>query len=169
MRISLQIILILILQIEVHAQFQIQDTELKISIPEKWTHAGDQENEQLKMSSFKRDPIQDSEGRGIIANIALISEANQGMDVVTYSAVKRGEMPNFDVLEVFIPKDWKMKYKNGIGYKGKYTDVNGEHTVYVMFFVNGDKGVRIICDSTTEVFNKIEQELISILKTVNLR
>ena len=77
-------------------------------------------------------------------------------------------LANFDVLEVFIPKDWKMKYKNGIGYKGKYTDVNGEHMVYVMFFVNGEKGVRIICDSTTEVFNKIEQEFISTLKTVNI-
>jgi hypothetical protein len=95
----------------------------------------------------------------------LITENNQGMDVVMYSALKRGEMP-FDVEKVFIPKDIKMEYKNAICYLGTYSDDYGLHKVYVIFMNNEKIGVRIICDVMDELFEQVDEEFLTTLRSI---
>jgi hypothetical protein len=89
---------------------------------EEWDFIDTKEANEMLIHTFKRAPIIDSQERQIVANVSIIQESTNGLDVVTYSAAKRSSMPAFDVEKVFIPKDIKMKYKNGIGYLATYSD-----------------------------------------------
>lgn len=147
--------------------FLINETKLAIEMPnEDWKLADTQTNGDKKVYYFKRTPITDSQNRQVIPNISIIVESNQGMDVVTYSAMKRIEMP-FEVLEVFIPANINMEYENAIGYKGVYDDKFGAHKIYVIFLNNKKKGLRIICDVTEELFDQVEPEFLDALTSIN--
>ncbi|MCB0497216.1 MAG: hypothetical protein KDC79_13840 [Cyclobacteriaceae bacterium] len=113
---------------------KIAHSKLVIDFPnDEWSFKGEQTSGNTTIQFFKRTPIVDSLQRSVIANISILTETDVSQDVVTYSAIKRVETP-FDVENVFIPKDIKMKYKNGIGYKGTYSDKYGLHRIYFIFF-----------------------------------
>jgi hypothetical protein len=40
------------------------------------------------------------------------------------------------------------------------------HTVYVVHAINGDRGLQVILDTTTETFPAIDAEFLQILKSV---
>ena len=148
------------------AQYKIDRTDLEFQLPnEEWTFSGEQTYGDKVIQVYKRTSIVDSQQRNVIANISIITESNQEMDVVTYSALKRGEMP-FDVEKVFIPKDIKMKYKNAICYLGTYTDKFGIHKIYFIFLKSEQIGVRIICDVTEELFEQVDEEFLATLQSI---
>lgn len=122
---------------------------------------------------YKREPIIDSAGREIIPNIAFMVETvtdTVSLDVVTYSVSRRGLFPA-KTIGMF---DWengnadpkfkytlgfpKMKFKNAMGFIGIYKDWIGDHTVYLVFLLNKHKGVVVIMDMTTELFEKYKKE-----------
>ena len=146
----------------------IPGTNLKVEMPnDKWSLTNTQDNNTMTIYYYKREPIEDSLGRQVIPNISIIKESNSGMDVVTYSAMKRSQMPAIDIEKIFIPKDIKMKYKNGIGYLGYYSDKYGKHKVYIMFLNDGDVGLRIICDVMYELFEQVDKEFVDMFKSIS--
>ncbi|MDP4218706.1 MAG: hypothetical protein Q8927_21125, partial [Bacteroidota bacterium] len=107
----------------------------------------------------------DSLNRSIIPNIGVIIEnVADKMDVVTYSAKKRGSA-SFDVTAMFIAGDGKINFVNAVGYKGTYTDAF-EHIVYVVHAINNKKGIQIILDTTTGTFDQIEPEFFEVLRSI---
>jgi hypothetical protein len=88
------------------------------------------------------------------------------MDAVTYSALKRSKV-NFEVLEVYTHEGGQIGFQNAIGYKGKYVDNGGlDHTIYIVHGVNGKKGFQFICDVTTNILDKVEDEFFMTLKSI---
>jgi len=118
---------------------------------------------------FKRQPVEDSQGRQVIPNIAvLIEEVGDDVDVVTYTAMKRSRVA-FDVQEVFTHEGGRMTFKNAIGYKGTYTDRGGlDHTVYIVHGLNEGKGLQVICDTTTDILDRLDDEFLLTLKSIRL-
>lgn len=162
------ILLLLINFLALGQTAKISKTKLEFDIPnDKWAFIEDKSNDLQTIQFFKRTPIVDEQQRHVIASIAIITEANVSYDVVTYSALKRSEMP-IDIEEVFIPKDIKMKYKNGICYKGIYEDKSGLHRIYYIFLINNGTGVRVICDVTAELFEQVEPEFLLALKSIRV-
>jgi len=68
--------------------------------------------------------------------------------------------------KVFIQKDGIIDLKNAIGYKGKYSDTFGEHTVYIIHGINNSKGIQIIFDVLTNLFDKLDPEFKVTLKSL---
>ncbi len=152
-----------------HAQdtvYLFREANIKLNIPNsRWHLQPKQVKNGFTIYLFKRDPVLDSSHRQIIPNAAVIIEKiPPKMDVVTYSVNKRAQS-FFSVTKMFIHDDGTINYKNAVGYKGTYTD-KVDHTVYVVHAINGDKGLQIILDTTTETFAALEAEFLQILKSI---
>ncbi|MDP4149349.1 MAG: hypothetical protein Q8938_08565 [Bacteroidota bacterium] len=142
------------------------EAKITIDLPNNaWHFTGKQEKNNLVVYVFKRDEVRDSLNRSIIPNIGVIIEnVADKMDVVTYSAKKRGSA-SFDVTAMFIAGDGKINFVNAVGYKGTYTDAF-EHIVYVVHAINNKKGIQIILDTTTGTFDQIEPEFFEVLRSI---
>jgi hypothetical protein len=146
----------------------IKEAKIKIDLPNKlWALADKQSNNDVTVYYFKREFIEDEDGRKIIPNIGVVVEdVENDLDVVIYSAAKRAKI-NFEVSEVYTSDGGKIGFANAIGYKGKYNDNRGlAHTIYVVHGVNGNKGFQVICDATTSVADKVEGEFLASLKSL---
>lgn len=146
--------------------YLFKEANIKINIDNSvWHLQPRQEQNGYVIYVFKRDPVVDSSGRSIIPNVAVVIEdVDPKMDVVTYSVVKRGKS-GFDVDKMFIHGDGVIDFVNAVGYKGSYAD-EMKHTVYVIHAINGNKGIQVIMDATTETFPAIDPEFRRILKSI---
>lgn len=146
---------------------KLTEADIQFDLPNKqWALKDKQENNNMLVLFYKRQPITDKSGRQIIPNIAFIVETvPDTTDLVVWSMQKRSLKP-FEVKEVITcnSKPAKLKHKYAIGYKGNYTDKGGiEHTIYVVHLIHKGKGVQIFLDITAELFPKYESEF---LKTI---
>lgn len=151
--------------------YQLKEADIRLDMAnDAWSLADKQENKGMVVYIFKRQPIEDAEGRQVIPNIAvIIEEVDKDLDAVTYSAMKRSEV-NFEVQEVFTHESGKMHFSNAVGYRGQYADSRKlDHTIYVVHGVNGGKGIQLICDATTSVIGTVEEEFFTTLKSLSRR
>ena len=146
---------------------EFDEAKVKMDLPNDSWSLADKRSGSMTAYIFKRQPIEDSSGRQIIPNIAvLIEDVDKKTDAITYSASKRIKTP-FEVSDVFTHEKGTLMFKNAIGYKGKYVDQGGlEHTVYVVHAINEKKGLQIICDVTTNILDKVEPEFLAALKSI---
>jgi len=149
------------------SQELIKEASLSFKLPnDKWELKGKQDKNGKQVYFFKRESIKDKLGRDVIPNISIIVEdVDKKLDVVTFSALKRGQV-NFEVDEVFIHEKGIIDFKNAIGYKGRYTDKFGEHTIYVLHAINKKKGLQIFFDVLTGVFEELDSEFKFTLKSI---
>ena len=144
-----------------------KEANIKINVPDSvWHMQPRQQRKGYIIYSFKRDPIIDSLNRSIIPNIAVIIEKiSPKTDVVTYSINKRAKM-NIKVTQTFIDGDGIINFINAVGYKGSYVDGNSlTHIVYVVHAINGDKGIQLILDTTSETFSLVNPDFLAVLKS----
>ena len=147
---------------------KITEANIEIDLPnDSWFLADKQTQNGTGVYFFKRNPVADSEGRQIIPNIAVIVEdVEEGTDAIAYSALKRLNV-GFKVLKVHTHEDGLINFQNAIAYKGSYVDQGKlDHTIYIVHGINGDKGLQIIFDATTDVFDKVEGEFLTTLKSI---
>jgi hypothetical protein len=148
--------------------YVFKEANIRIDIPTSAWHLRPKEKRNgYIIYTFKRDPIQDSADRSIIPNVAVVIEKiDPKMDVVTYSVNKRANNA-FHVDQMFFPGEGMIDLVNAVAYKGSYIDQNHlNHTVYVVHAINGDKGIQIIMDTTTETFPLIDPEFRQILRSI---
>lgn len=146
----------------------LKEAKIKMDLPnDSWSLADKKNERNMAVYIYKRQPIEDAEGRQIIPNIAVIIEdVEKDLDVIAYTALKRSKV-SFEVLKVYTHHEGQIAYENAIGYKGKYTDKGGlDHTIYVLHGINGRKGFQLICDVTTNIHDKVEAEFFSTLKSI---
>lgn len=147
---------------------ELKEIKLKIDLPsDSWVLKQYDSANATTVYIFKRQPISDSEGREIIPNVGVIIESiEEGVDIITYTALKRKQIP-FKSTEIFTHEKGEITFENAIGYRGNYTDNLGlDHTVIVVYGIQAGKGFQVICDSTTDIFEKVEPEFSSILKSL---
>ncbi len=149
----------------VFAQNTIDRTNLKFELPNKaWTFNEEKKIGDKVIRDYKRTPLDNSQ-KSAIPNISIITEHRKEVDVMTYFAVKRTEMP-LDIETVILPKELKMKYNVGICYFGSYSDDSGSHKRYITFLNNKKIGVTVICDVDDGHFKKVDKEFLSMLSSI---
>jgi hypothetical protein len=148
-------------------QERIEEAKMSLELPnDKWELKDKVEQNGMQIYFFKREPIIDSLGNEVIPNISVIVEnVSKKLDVVSYSMLKRGQV-NFEVIDVFIHDSGLIDFKNAVGYKGKYNDKHGEHTVYVIHAINNKKGLQIFFDVLTGLFDDLDEEFKLTLKSI---
>jgi hypothetical protein len=149
---------------------QLPEAGLSVSLPATWDS-----NPQVRqrpghtMYQFRRSPIIDSSGRNIIPNFAvMIDNVPDSQDLVEYSIAKRMKLP-MKVLQVIAPDKNEFGYVEGIGYLASYDDPPGlTHKIYVVHAIIKGKGIQVIIDGTDSVFDDLDSEYKSILKSFKL-
>jgi hypothetical protein len=159
-----------------------QETELLINIggwdfsfelpSEKWSLMDVQRNSETGTTCYlyRREGILDSKNIQVVPIIAILfEEMPKDMDAVEYSTLcrEREQREPFIPEEVFTHEDGVIDLKNAMGYVLKYTDsTNEEHTVKLVYAVNGKTGIQVIMDVTTELFPIVEPEFNRTLKSL---
>ena len=73
---------------------------------------------------------------------------------------------NIHVEQTFVKGDGIINFINAVGYKGSYVDGNSQkHIVYVIHAINGDKGIQLILDTTSETFLLVNPDFLSVLES----
>lgn len=138
--------------------------------PAKWNlvRNGIDEKSKKYLVMFEHTPIKDPQGRSIKPVIAIICEAvPDSVDVIRYSIAKRAHTP-FKVNKMMSHHDGSFQYRNTVGYEGQYTRKVG-HKVFVAHMRHGSAGLQVICDSTDGVYDKVEAEMRSFLRSIMFR
>ncbi len=149
---------------------EIKEASIQFELPSSvWKFNGTENNNKTTAHYYKRAPIIDSMNREVFASFAFVTEpVGRKMDLVSYSLAKRMAVP-FDVIEVFTFNDKPdlLNYKYAIGYKGTYTDKIGiSHTVYIVHLINNKTGVQLICDITTELLPRCENDFRTVISSL---
>jgi hypothetical protein len=116
---------------------------------------------------FERKPIKDAKGRNVKPVIAIICESvPESMDVIRYSIWKRGQMP-FKVNKLITHQDGGFTYRNSVGFEGEYTKGTVLHKIFIGHLRHGKVGIQAICDSTDGVYDAVEDDMRSFLRSIN--
>jgi len=146
-------------------KYEIIKNRLVFEIPnEEWFRNKLAVNQRFTWHSFKRNPIRNSDGIDVYPNISFLIEDVQGVtDVILFSAQKRETMP-FQVDSVFTYEGSNLRLKNAVGYLGKTKYDDGtEHTVLVVHALLDKKGIQIVMDITSDLFDEYGKEFWSAL------
>ena len=118
---------------------------------------------------FERNPIKDSKGRDVKPVIAIICESvPESVDVIKYSIWKRGHTP-FKVNKLITYQDGSFTCRNSVGFEGEYTKGKVLHKIFVGHLRHGKVGVQAICDSTDGVYDAVEEDMRSFLRSINFK
>jgi hypothetical protein len=149
----------------------IKEANIKLDFSEEWFLADKPSNENIQGYIFKRKPITDETGLQVIPNIAVFIETiPPDLDVIVYSANWRIRTP-FKVKSMFShddpKKDVDFNFENAVGYVSEYNDSKGRpHNTYYIYAINEGKGIQIIFDSTTSVFEIADKEFRRTIKSI---
>ena len=146
--------------------FEIEKSNLSINFENNNWHLNKPENtSKYSIFTFKRTPIKEG-SKNIIPNISFMIEDTDSKDVITYSTLKRINIP-FEVVKVLSVEKGDLSIENSIGYIGKYIYENGEnHTIFIIHSIYNKKGIQIIFDTTEDTYKEIETEFKEILKNI---
>ena len=149
---------------------RIPEAGLSVSLPSTWSSNPEKtERSGRTLYRFQRSPITDPSGQRIIPNFAVVIESvPPDQDVIEYSTEKRLKSP-FKVLKVITSENGEFGDVSGIGYIATYNDPpQMVHKVYVVHTIIGDKGIQIFVDGTESVFDTLDSEYKSILRSFKL-
>ena len=138
--------------------------------PAQWklVRNGMVKNSKAYLLMYERNPIKDSEGRNVRPVIAIVCEmVPDTLDVIRYSISKRGQTP-FKVNELLTPQDGSFSYGNSVGFEGGYKKIV-EHKILVGHMRHGKVGLQVICDSSEEVFNQVEEDMRNFLRSITFK
>jgi len=117
---------------------------------------------------FKSRSIRDSQGREVQPVIAVIVESvKDSSDVIVYSIQKRASTA-FTVNKVLSFEDGYFTHRNSIGYEGEYKKQDIIHKLLIAHMREKSVGLQVICDSTDDVYNQVEQDMRNFILAIGI-
>ncbi len=156
-----------------HAQKTYTDGGVKYVMPDTaWSLTHKQQiAPRMHASFYKRIGILSPDGLRIASNIAVITEelVKPGVNVLIYS-IDHVNSKRYDHIDLKIAREFRVKTGDRVIYRGTYNDPKGkEHIVYVVFVMNGNKGLHFIADVNTEIFDQVEDEVKAFIKSIEVQ
>jgi len=147
--------------------FEIPEAKIFLQLPnDKWSLA-DHSGTDFIQYIFKRNEIEDSQGRTIIPAIMLYIEdaTSYNQDLVEYSMQKRLQFSKKNIQitsNILIPTDEEFPFptlKNAMLITASYSDKGFDHIFYMAYIITQDnKGVQLYMDMTKDIAKKYEKE-----------
>jgi hypothetical protein len=168
----LWVVIIMMISSNVIGQQIIKEAGIKFNLADSvWKRNSSQiENtKDVTVYRFKRIGIDLKDDKQISPTISVIVETVQdSLNVMVFSAMKKAKTP-FDIEDVIIPENYKMKFHNAIGYRGGYTDKTGtRHTIIMIYLINKNKGVQILMDITRYLYDEYGSEFDELIRSIEV-
>ena len=162
-------LILFFLPLSVLAEEKIKKAKISFDLPnDKWQPDQVLTMKKLAAYIYQREPIMDSSGTEVSANISFIVEkVEKGMDVMTFTEICKQRV-SFEILETITADDDRLSFKNAIAYKGTHSDKWGDHTIYVVHLINKRYGVQVVMDIMSELLPQVEDEFLKTLKSIRL-
>lgn len=149
---------------------EIDIVKIKFELPNSdWKLTKQHKLKDMDWFYYERDAIENSEKIKIVPSISFIVEdIDESMSLLAFTKAKN-EQAKFYINKVFTNKDNEklLNIDSAVGYRGIYFDKsNFEHTVYIIHFKNNQKGVQIVFDITSDVFTKLDDEFIKVMRSL---
>jgi hypothetical protein len=144
---------------------------ISVSLPKAWQRTPDvyDENPNVILYQFRREPVFDDRARKIIPNFAVFAEdVSRGTDVSTFSDKKRSSSIFAHHTILASPKT-ALGGVGGLCYISTYDDGPDrlEHRIYLVYSIVGNKGLQIMIDGTESVFDMLSSEYEYILRSLS--
>lgn len=154
-------------------QYVIHEAGLVITLPnENWkTMPVKRPNQHI----FRRANAKDTTGRKIFPEVVISIEPVKPYTPLTeYSVFKQTgfaeRLKNYKVEKTFTNSDGMLKMSYAIGNKARYEDEEGvKHTFYFIHLVEETKGVQILIEVPSAGFPLYEEELTSIIRSLEYK
>jgi len=118
---------------------------------------------------FKHIPILDSLNRPVQPAIGIhYEEVTEKMDCIEYALNFIGLYPFHKPMPVLgYPK--YSSNKNSLVYLGEYTRYEVNHKVIIAYILDKHVGIEIIMDATSELYPKVESDMLLFLKNIIIK
>lgn len=116
---------------------------------------------------FEREELYDTAGNAVRPFCGIMTELvpPEQRDIIQYSVSWRLRVP-FKVDAVFSHESGPLQLKNAIGYRGRKSYGNTEHSLIVVHGLFRDRGFVISCDATTAVLPQVQGEFEALLHSM---
>ncbi len=129
-------------------------------------------NSRMDAAFYKRVALKDEKGLKVTPNIAVLIEdlpvSNVDIDIYSrhHKSSKRYQHIDMELTNEIIPTD----LSNAVVYEGTYSDPrNKDHTVLVVYAVNGTKALHFIADIRSDLFEDIEDEFTGAIESITVK
>jgi hypothetical protein len=154
--------------------YYVKEGPLKFTIPnDKWMPLPEKKNANNScLLHFKRLGVKDSVGRKAFPEIVIIIEpVHANAELTDYSLNKQKPYKNlkkYRVEKVFTSSDGMLRLHYAVGQKNSYEDANGiKHTFYFIHAIKHHRGIQVIIDIPSDLFETYEEELVSVIKSLD--
>lgn len=153
--------------------FRIPRTGISLQLPnDKWKPSAETDSSQ-GVFFFKREPIKDTHNRSIIPAIMVFVEdaKKYNEDLILFSTEKQMSLRkrglDIDTMQIPTDKGCPLTYRNGIFFKGSYTQNGIAHIMYLIYLIDKEKhGIQLYLDMTADLGGQYEEELLATIRSV---
>lgn len=155
--------------------YEIPEVKMFLQLPNEEWYLTHHSGTDLVEYVFKRNAIQDSQGRAIVPAIMLYIEDARSFnqDLLVYSMQKRLQFSKKNIQinnKILIPTDKEFPFptfKNSMLITASYADNGIEHVFYMSYIITKDnKGIQLYMDMTKDIAPKYEKEFWTTLNSI---
>lgn len=170
MKKTIFILLLLAAAANLNAQIAFQRAGIRYELPNEHWYLDHEDRIAPRLWGlfYKREGIANDVGLTIIPNMVMIIEdlVEKDMNIIEY-ALQHTSSSRYRHINLEVDRDIRLNIKDAILFKGTYMDPHKtEHTVYILFALSGNKGIHLIEDVPTNIFSKVENEFVDIIKSI---
>lgn len=153
--------------------YHLKEGPLGFTIPnDNWMPINPTRTKTSTIWHFKRLNTKDSLGRKAFPEVVVIIErVPLSMDLTTFSLSKQKPYQNlkdYRAEKVFTDSDGMLRLHYAVGHKAYYEDGNGvKHTFYFIHAIKHDKGIQVIIDTPSTLFDTLEEEFTSVIRSLD--
>lgn len=153
--------------------YYMKEGPLTLTIPnDNWMPINPTRTKTSTIWHFKRLNTKDESGKKAFPEIVVIIEkVPLDMELTKFSISKQKPYQNlkdYKAEKVFTDSDGMLRLHYAVGHKAYYVDANGvNHTFYFIHAIKHDKGIQIIIDTPTSLFDTLEDEFTSVIRSLD--
>ena len=150
---------------------RIEEWRFAFQLSPEWTFAGITQEQDVTYYLYTRETMVDRFHRPITGSMTIaFQKIETGWTISEYSAALKSIVPlGWNIEEIYTHEDGRLSLKEAVLYLIRYSDSQrNEHTAYVVHGKNGEIGIQIVMDITSELFAEVKVELDKTLNTFAL-
>jgi hypothetical protein len=117
--------------------------------------------------TYLHKPIINKSGYSIKPGISIFYEnVDDSLDVIVYMSYYEFHGMKYQSDKIFNYENGPLTYQNAIGQYGSYQNQGVDHKIIIVYMIYKDVGIRIFCDSTTDVYEEVKNDFEYFIKSI---
>jgi len=151
----------------------LKEGPLSLTIPnDNWMPINPTRTKTSIIYHYKRLNTKDSTGKKAFPEIVItIEQVHADMELTKFSLSKQKpyqSLKGYKAEKVFTDSDGMLRLHYAVGHKAYYEDAHGvKHTFYFIHAIKQNKGIQVIIDTPSSLFDTLEEEFTSVIRSLD--